>query len=108
MIKKEIDPQALLDAINQAYDDSPDQEESIISQSMRIKQMERYLVEKRVTYTLEMDGKLFVVENVPARVNPETGEQFFSPETVDRLHEIIRGQEKPVRVVETPVFDYAA
>ena len=67
-----------------------------------------HLVEKRVTYTLEMDGKLFVVENVPARVDLETGEQFFSPETVERLHEIIRGQEKPVRVVETPVFDYAA
>ena len=66
------------------------------------------LVEKQVTYTLEMDGKLFVVENVPARVDLETGEQFFSPETVERLHEIIRGREKPVRVVETPVFDYAA
>jgi YgiT-type zinc finger domain-containing protein len=75
---------------------------------MRIKQMERYMVDKRVTYILEMDGKLFVVENVPARVNSETGEQFFSPETVERLHEIIRGHEKPVRVVETPVFDYAA
>ncbi len=66
------------------------------------------LVERRVTYTLEMDGQLFVVENVPARVNPETGEQLFSPETVERLHEIIRGHEKPVRVVETPVFDFAA
>jgi YgiT-type zinc finger domain-containing protein len=69
---------------------------------------EESLVEERVTYTLEMDSKLFVVENVPARVNPETGEQFFSPETVERLREIIRGQRKPVRVVETPVFDYAA
>lgn len=108
MVKKEIDPQDFFDAINRAYDDSPDQEESIILQSMRAKQMEKHLVERRVTYTLEMDGKLFVVENVPARVNPETGEQFFSPETVERLHEIIRGQEKPVRIVETPVFDYAA
>jgi YgiT-type zinc finger domain-containing protein len=69
---------------------------------------EEHLQEKRVTYTLEMNGLLFVVENVPARVNPETGEQFFSPDTVERLQEIIRGQEKPIRVVETPVFDYAA
>lgn len=107
MAKKEIDPQAFLDAINRAYDDFPDQEESIILRSMRAKRMEKHFVEKRVTYTLEMDGKLFVVENVPARVNPETGEQLFAPETVERLHEIIRGQEKPVRVVEAPVFDYA-
>jgi YgiT-type zinc finger domain-containing protein len=69
---------------------------------------EENLVEQRVTYTLEVSGKLFVVENVPARVDQETGEQFFSPETVERLQEIIHGQEKPVRVVETPVFDYAA
>lgn len=66
------------------------------------------LVEQTVSYTLEMNGKIFVIENVPARVNPETGEQFFSPETVERLREIIRGGEKPVRVIEAPVFNYAA
>jgi YgiT-type zinc finger domain-containing protein len=68
----------------------------------------RDLVEQRVTYTLEVSGRLFVIENVPARVDQETGEQFFSPETVERIQEIIHGQERPVRVVETPVFDYAA
>jgi len=66
------------------------------------------LMEQNVRYTLELDGKLYVVENVPARVNVETGEQYFSPETVERLQEIIRGREKPVRTMETPVFDYAA
>jgi YgiT-type zinc finger domain-containing protein len=71
-------------------------------------QREETLVEQKVTYTLEMDGTLYVVENVPARVNVETGEQYFSPETVERLQSIIRGQGKPVRVMETPVFDYAA
>jgi hypothetical protein len=65
------------------------------------------LVERRVTYTLEMDGRLFVVEIVPARVNPETGEQLFSPQTVERLQEIIRGDERPVRVIETPVYQFA-
>lgn len=69
---------------------------------------EENLVERAVTYTLEMNGRLFVVENVPARVDTETGEQFFSPETVERLQEILQGDEKPVRVIEAPVFDYAA
>ena len=43
------------------------------------------LVERRVTYTLEVNGELIVIENVPARVNLETGEQLFSPDTVERL-----------------------
>ena len=30
--------------------------------------------ECRVTYTLEVQGELFIIENVPARVNLETGE----------------------------------
>ena len=71
-------------------------------------QREENFVEARVTYTLEVNGKLLVVENVPARVDLETGEQLFSPETVERLEEIVQGQQKPVRFVETPVFDYAA
>ena len=65
------------------------------------------LVERRVTYTLEMDGKLYVVENVPARVDEESGEQLFAPSTVERLQAIILGKEKPGRVIETPVYEYA-
>jgi hypothetical protein len=66
------------------------------------------LVDQVVTYTLELDGRLIMVERVPARVNIETGEQFFSPETVERLHQLLQHQPKPVRVVEIPVFDFAA
>jgi hypothetical protein len=69
---------------------------------------EENLTAQNVKYTLEVEGKLYVIENVPARVNIETGEQYFSPETVERLHDIIRGRTKPVRTMETPVFDYAA
>ena len=65
------------------------------------------LVERRVTYTLEIDGKLYVVENVPARVDEETGEQFFAPATVERLRETVLGEKQPKRVVETPVYEYA-
>lgn len=31
------------------------------------------LVDRRVTYHLEVDGRLFVIEYVPARVDVETG-----------------------------------
>ena len=68
---------------------------------------ENQLVEKEVTYSLYKDGKLYIIENVPARVNIETGEEFFAPETVERLHKIILGQKKPVRVIQTSVYSYA-
>ncbi|MGK7927442.1 MAG: YgiT-type zinc finger protein [Spirulina sp.] len=66
------------------------------------------LIETTVTYVLEKDGQFFLIENVPARVNPETGEQLFSPATVEQLQQIILNQSKPIRFVETPVYDFAA
>ena len=65
------------------------------------------LVEQTVTYTLFKDGNFYVIENVPARVNVETGEHFFSPQTVERLQRIIWGEQRPVRVIQTPVFEFA-
>ena len=64
------------------------------------------LVERRVTYPLEYGGKFSLVENVPARVNEETGEQIFSPATVEQLHRMILVQGKPNQVLETPVYEY--
>ncbi len=63
--------------------------------------------EQKVTYTLETEGKFIIVENVPARVCVETGERFFSPETVERLQKITWEQREPKRVIETPVFEFA-
>jgi hypothetical protein len=68
---------------------------------------EEKLVARRVTYTLEHEGKFYIVENVPARVNEETGEQFFSPVTVERLQSTILRPGKPNRMIETPVYEYA-
>jgi YgiT-type zinc finger domain-containing protein len=66
------------------------------------------LIEQEVTYTIEVDGQWVIIENVPAKVCPQCGERLFSPETVERLQQIAWGQKKPQRVVQTPVFDFAA
>jgi YgiT-type zinc finger domain-containing protein len=65
-------------------------------------------VEQKVTYTLEVDGKFIIIENVPARVCLETGERLFSPETVERLQQMVWEERKPDRVIEIPVFEFAA
>ncbi len=69
--------------------------------------MKETMVDTKVTYTLEYDGKVFIVENVPARVCRETGEQYFAPETVEHIQAIIKSRKRPDRVIETPVFEYA-
>ena len=61
-----------------------------------------------MTYAIELDGKFIIVENVPARVCLETGERFFAPETVERLQQTVWEGRRPQRVIETPVFEYAA
>lgn len=66
------------------------------------------LVDRLVTYSIEYDGRIAIVENVPARVDPETGERFFSPETVEQLQTIVWGNRQPDRMAETPVFEFAA
>jgi YgiT-type zinc finger domain-containing protein len=65
------------------------------------------MVDTKVTYTLEQSGKCFIVENVPARVCKETGEQYFAPETVEHIQAIIMSGQRPDRVIETPVYEYA-
>lgn len=64
--------------------------------------------DEQVTYTLEKDGKFYIIENVPARVSVVTGEQFFAPATVDRLQKIVLTSQKPKRTIETPIFEFTA
>lgn len=74
---------------------------------MKSNQWKETMVDQKVRYTLEVEGKLIIIENVPARVCLETGEQFFSPETVEHLQQMVWEQRKPARVVEVPVFEFA-
>ncbi|MYB63856.1 hypothetical protein F4X73_04120 [Candidatus Poribacteria bacterium] len=67
---------------------------------------DEFLIDQKVTYTLELNGKLFVIKNVPARVNIETGEQFFSPKTVDRLQQIVGMEQQPVQTMTLPVYEF--
>lgn len=68
-------------------------------------QEEKFL-EQEITYTLVKGSRFFIIEHVPARVNIETGEQFFSPQTVEQLQRIISEERQPVRFVQTPVFEF--
>lgn len=64
-------------------------------------------VEKQVTYTLNLNSQIIVIENVPARVNEETGEQFFSPSTVERLQQTLLDHPEPDHFIRVPVYNYS-
>ena len=66
------------------------------------------LIESHVRYILDLDGQLFVFENVPARVNPVTGEQFFAPATVRQIQQVALSSNKPTRIIEAAVYEFAA
>ncbi len=68
--------------------------------------MTETMIDTEVTYTLEHGGRFYIIEHVPARVCQETGEQFFSPEAVDHIQSLIRGNRKPDKIIETPVYQY--
>ncbi|MGE0086128.1 MAG: YgiT-type zinc finger protein [Desulfococcaceae bacterium] len=66
------------------------------------------MTEQKVTYTLQTEDTFIVIENVPARVCAETGERFFSPETVEKIQETVWKKRKPGRMMQTPVYEFAA
>lgn len=65
-------------------------------------------IKTTVTYTFEREGKFYIIENVPARVCVETGERLFSPETVERLQQIIWENQPPQRLIKTPVYEFSS
>lgn len=68
---------------------------------------EETFVEQEVMYTLEVQDRFIIIEHVPARVSLQTGERFFSPDTVEQLQTIVWDEKAPSRVIETPVFDFS-
>ena len=65
------------------------------------------MADRVANYVLDINGEIIIVENVPARVNLDTGERFFASDTVKLLQQIAWMKETPSRLVETPVFSYS-
>lgn len=64
------------------------------------------LLETHVRYILDLNGQLFVFENVPARVNPTTGEQFFAPATVRRIQQIALSAKPPTQTIQVGLYEW--
>ena len=60
-----------------------------------------------IRYSLLRDDKLVVIENVPASVCDHCGETTLTPDTVQRLQQVVWQSGTPVKVLETPVYEFA-
>ena len=60
---------------------------------------------KPVSITLNYQGKWIIVENVPALVCEQCGEQSFEPAVVDKMQHMIWNKKKPNRYIKTPIYD---
>jgi YgiT-type zinc finger domain-containing protein len=63
-------------------------------------------VDRRVRYKIDLGDRLVVIEDVPARVCEQTGDQFFAPETADRIWQIVHGGKQPARIMQAEVYDF--
>ena len=59
--------------------------------------------QKYITYTQWYRGELVAVENVPAEVCENCNEEYFSPETVDKLQIAIE-RHRSYKTMQVPVF----
>ncbi len=65
-------------------------------------------INEKVSYILVSDGKVIIIENVPAVICLETGQKLFLPETLRKIQETAWSDKEPNRIIETAVFDYEA
>ncbi len=65
------------------------------------------MTEQTVTYTIQLDEKVIVVEHVPARVCISCGERLYSPGTGERLQKTVWEEPSPSRMIQTAVYNFA-
>jgi HTH-type transcriptional regulator/antitoxin MqsA len=66
-----------------------------------------HLEEKLVTRLQQYQGRWILIENVPALICSQCGEQYYTPDSHDLVVSIITGDSKPVRTEEVAVYDAA-
>lgn len=61
-----------------------------------------------IRYHVDLNGKLVVVENVPALVCDHCGEIGIAPQVASSVQRTVWEGKPPLRAVETPVYEFGA
>ena len=62
--------------------------------------------ERKVVHTVKQNGRVVVIDGVPAEVCPVCGDVLFKPDTVRRIEAILQCAGTPNRTA--PVYEYAS
>ena len=65
------------------------------------------LENKRITHPQQFEGKVIILENVPAQVCNQCGEILLTPAIVEHLQELVWSAITPKRTDQVPVYDLA-
>ncbi len=65
------------------------------------------LTRKTITYPTEQDGRVIVIDNVPALVCQQCGETVLQPDVVEKLQQIAWGKVPGGRTIEVDTYDFA-
>ena len=61
---------------------------------------------KLVTFTLELDNKLFKIQKVPAKVCTRCEQKYFSPETYDSVYKLINKTDRKFVKIEAEQLEF--
>jgi YgiT-type zinc finger domain-containing protein len=59
-----------------------------------------------VSEIFEIDGRFYLVEQIPAIVCSHCGEESFSRETTERIRVMLHGEAQPIKSISVDVFAY--
>jgi YgiT-type zinc finger domain-containing protein len=63
--------------------------------------------EKLVKETFEVEGKMVMIEGIPAQVCQRCGEVTFSSEVAENIRLIIKGNKQPTKSIQVDVFAFS-
>ena len=63
--------------------------------------------EQKIRYHVDLEGKLVVVEHVPALVCSHCGEISIAPQVASSVQRTVWEAKPPLRAIETPVYEFA-
>ncbi len=61
-----------------------------------------------VKETFEIEGRLLIIENIPAQVCQRCGEVTFSSEIAENIRLIATGNKKPTKTLPVEVFAFSS